>query len=179
MMSPLHVVLIAAVACGSTTCPYHNEDFGFSVVFPKDENTTVCVPDAGGWHGPRLIFRRGADCESSEEPSIGISGYYNALYWANAGVAARKFCGDGVVTRTHLKIDGFPVAVCRGPDEFVKGWFVVEYVTVDGASRKDGGLIFTVGLAAPSDQIPKYEPTLIQLLKAIRLPHLSTGSHGH
>jgi hypothetical protein len=178
-MSPLHVVLVAAVACGSTTCPYHNEDFGFSVVFPKDENTTVCVPDAGGWHGPRLLFRRDADCERLEEPGIGISGFYNTFYRANAEVAARELCGDGVVTRTHLKIDGFPVAVCRGPDELVKGWFDVSYIVVDSAPREDGGMIFTVGLVAPPDDIPKYERTLIQLLKAIKLPHLSAGSHGH
>lgn len=176
-MSILQIALASAVVCGSTTCSYHNDEFGYSAVFPKSEETTVCAPEDP--HGTRLLLRRGADCESFEEPGIGIGVYYNALYWANSEVAARALCRNGIVVPTKLKIDGLPVTECRGSDDQVKGWSDENYIAVDGASREDGGLILMVELDAPPGDISKYEGTLLQFLKTIKLPHFSAGSHGH
>ena len=179
MMSASHIILAAAVACGSSTCPYHNDEFGYFAVFPKIKDTTVCISDGpGGRHGARLLFRRDADCEIIEEPGLGIQAYYSTFYWVNSEVAARELCGDEAVLPSNLKIDGLPVTECRGSDEAVRGWSDVTYIAVAGAPREDGGFVIVVYLDAPPDDVLKFQGTLLRLLKTIKLPHFSARPPG-
>jgi hypothetical protein len=151
-------------------CAYHNDEFGFSVEFPKGDGDTICVPDnPGGRNGARLLFRPHANCEKLEEPGIAVSAEYNALHWRNSSAAAKMLCTNGDVMPSSLMIDALPTYKCERTDQPTSSWNELIYIAISSPSATEDGLIITVSLTAPTVTVKTYEPTILKVLRAVKL----------